>query len=105
LAIGLDREFIDDSCPADLEPYVKAHKIKMHEIDSQNWQLGLYFMRAMAVCFNFSKEKIEYFERPILEQIEYEQSAEYKKAMQEKLFASLKLMQANFERNKKEKGR
>ena len=105
LAMGLEKEFIDDSCPNDLEPYVKAHKIKLHEMDAQNWQMGLYFMRAMAVVFNFSKEKIEYFERPMLEQIEYEQSAEYKKAMQEKLFASLKLMQANFERNKKEKGR
>lgn len=101
LAIGLEKDFIDDSCPADLEPYVKAHKIRMHEIDSQNWQLGLYFMRAMQVHFNFSKEKVEYFEKPILEQIEYEKTPEYKKLMQEKLFASLKMMQANFERNKK----
>ena len=101
LAMGLDKEFIDDSCPAELEPYVKAHKIKLHELDAQNWQMGVYFMRAMAVVFNFSKEKIEYFERPMLEQIEYEQTAEYKKLMQEKLFASLKIMQANFERNKK----
>lgn len=99
--MGLEKDFVDESCPADLEPYIKAHKIRMHEIDSQNWQLGLYFMRAISVCFNFSKEKIEYFDKPILEQIEYEQTAEYKKLAQEKLFASLKIMQANFERNKK----
>ena len=98
--MGLEREFIDDSCPAELEPYVKAHKIKMHEIDSQNWQLGIYFMRAISVCFNFSKEKREYFDKPMLEQIEYEKTDEYKKIMQEKLFASLKVMQSNFERNK-----
>lgn len=98
--MGLEREFIDDSCPAELEPYVKAHKIKMHEIDSQNWQLGIYFMRAISVCFNFSNEKREYFDKPMLEQIEYEKTDEYKKIMQEKLFASLKVMQSNFERNK-----
>ena len=57
-------------------------------------------MRAMSVCFNFTKEKREYFERPMLEQMEYEQSAEYKKAQQEKLFATLKIMQDNFNRNR-----
>ena len=100
MAIGLDREFIDDSCPADLEPYVQAHKIKIKEQDTANWQLGIYFMRAMAVCFNFSKEKVEYFERPMIEQMEYEQTKEYRIAQQEKLFAALKIMQDNFNRSR-----
>lgn len=92
---------MDNSCPTELEPYVEAHKLKQREIDTQNWQLGIYFMRAISVCLNTSKtEKIEYFDKPLLEQVEYERTQEYKRLAQERLFASLKLMQANFERNK-----
>lgn len=98
--MGLDRDFVDDSTPKELEPYVEAHNIKRKERDADNWQLGIYFMRAIAVCFNFSNDKVEYFEKPIFEQIEYEQSEQYKIDQQEKLMAMLKTMQANFELNK-----
>jgi len=101
LAIGLDRDFIDESSPKELKPYVKAYKIQQKERDADNWRLGIYFMQAMTVCFNFSKEERKYFDRPLIEDMEYKQSPQYRIDLQKQLMATLETMQKNFERSKK----
>lgn len=92
---------VDDSNPTELKPYVKAYKIQQKERDADNWRLGIYFMQAMSVCFNFSKKEIEYFDKPLIEEMEYRNSAQYRIDGQKKLLAMLETMQMNFERSKK----
>lgn len=101
MAIGLDREMIDNSNPTELKPYVKAYKIQQKEKDADNWRLGIYFMQAMSVVFNFSKEKREYFDRPLIEDMEYKNSKQYRIDQQKQLLAMLETMQSNFERSKR----
>lgn len=101
MAIGLSREMVDYGNPTDLKPYVKAYSIRRKEQDADCWRMGIYFMRAMSVCFNFSTEKIEYFDKPLIEEMEYINSEQYKIDKQKELMAMLETMQLNFERSKK----
>lgn len=60
-----------DSCPKELEPYDKAHKIKIAEQDNlQHMWWGNYGLSALIVaidrCFGGKKSKAEYIKDPIL---------------------------------------
>ena len=60
-----------DSCPKELEPYDKAHKIKIAEQDNlQHMWWGNYGVSALIVaidrCFCGKKSKAEYIKDPIL---------------------------------------
>lgn len=60
-----------DSCPKELEPYDKAHKIKIAEQDNlQHMWWGNYGVSALIVaidrCFGGKKSKAEYIKEPIL---------------------------------------
>lgn len=60
-----------DSCPKELEPYDKAHKIKIAEQDNlQHMWWGNYGVSALIVaidrCFGGKKSKAEYIKDPIL---------------------------------------
>lgn len=60
-----------DSCPKELEPYDKAHKIKIAEQDNlQHMWWGNYGISALIVaidrCFGGKKSKAEYIKDPIL---------------------------------------
>ena len=60
-----------DSCPKELEPYDKAHKIKIAEHDNlQHMWWGNYGVSALIVaidrCFGGKKSKAEYIKEPIL---------------------------------------
>ena len=106
LLIGLSEEKVDNSTPYELEPYLIAYNKKQKERDTENWQLGIYLMRAMQVVFNFGKEKIEYFDKPMSETYEQEHkelTKEEKLKKQKEIFAMLEIMQANFELSKKGK--
>lgn len=66
---------IDWSCPADLEPYAKAHNEETKEKDRMSWYLGQYFASALdcTVCnaefWRKEGSKLhEYIEKPILQQ-------------------------------------
>lgn len=60
-----------DSCPKELEPYDKAHKIKIAEQDNLQYMWwGNYGISALIVaidrCFGGKKSKAEYIKDPIL---------------------------------------
>lgn len=67
---GFTVDDIDWSCPADLEPYEKAHKLQMIEQDSQMHKMGIYVLSAVSTAIerNFAgkKAKSEYIKEPLL---------------------------------------
>ena len=96
-----------DSCPKELEPYNKAHKIKIMEQDNlQHMWWGNYGISALIVaidkCFG-KKPKAEYIKEPILsKKIENDGLTEEEIQKQRELFvAKLQVMQTNFELSKK----
>ena len=96
-----------DSCPKELEPYNKAHKMNIVEQDNlQHMWWGNYGISALIVaidkCFS-KKPKAEYIKEPILsKKIENDGLTEEEKQKQRELFvAKLQVMQTNFELNKK----
>lgn len=112
---GFTVDDIDWSCPADLEPYAKAHKLKTQEEDMMNWIQGQYFASALdaTVCNSWIWRKKgakphSYIEKPILrdEEEKKQQSKvnnplteEEKKRQTEQLFLRLRIMGANFNLN------
>lgn len=57
LNLGLSIEFVDESCPNDLLPYVKAHQLKSREENELAWLQGRYVFDAFSVVISraFSK--------------------------------------------------
>lgn len=49
---GLTVDDIDQSCPADLEPYAKAYEMQTNLSDTQNWQLGQYILASIGSAFS-----------------------------------------------------
>ena len=39
-----------DSCPKELEPFIKAHKLRGEQIDSYSWVIGAYVNEAVSVA-------------------------------------------------------
>lgn len=105
---GLTVHDIDWSCPADLEPYAKAYKLKMQEWDYMNWILNQYTLSAVSVavehCLAGRKARSKYIEKPIMQQIEEKNKplSEDELQKQRELFvAKLEAMKTNFELNHK----
>ena len=68
---GFSIDEIDWACPADLEPYVQAHKMEQKENDSMAWlYCGNYVLSAISValehCLAGSKAKSEYIKEPAM---------------------------------------
>lgn len=77
---GFTVDDIDWSCPADMVPYLKAHKEETKEQDYLAWVQGQYTMSAVmnAIERNFAKHpRGKYIEKPIFELME-EQALEKK---------------------------
>ena len=98
-----------DSCPKELEPYDKAHKINIEEQDYlQHMWWGNYGLSALIVaidrCFGGKKSKAEYIKEPILSKsLEKDGLTEEEIQKQRELFvAKLQVMQTNFELSKKD---
>lgn len=96
-----------ESCPKELEPYNKAHKMNIVEQDNlQHMWWGNYGISALIVaidkCFS-KKPKAEYIKEPILSKIfENDGLTEEEIQKQRELFvAKLQVMQTNFELSKK----
>lgn len=71
---GFTVEDIDWSCPADLEPYAKAHKLEMMECDAQMHGMGKYAEIAFGVVMAHfgaglagKDSKAEYIEKPFMQ--------------------------------------
>ena len=97
-----------DSCPKELEPYDKAHKMKIVEQDNlQHTWWGNYGLSALIVaidrCFGGKKSKAKYIKEPILSKsCENAGLTEEEKQKQRELFvAKLQVMQTNFELSNK----
>lgn len=108
---GLTIDDIDWSCPADMEPYIKAHAEYIKEADRLSWLNGHYMLSAVAVAIekNFAKHpRGKYIEHPFTHEIEEKKTdsanapltEEEKKKQTEKLFMKLRIMGANFNLNK-----
>ncbi len=72
---GFTANDIDWSCPADLDPYVKAHKLEAIENDSAAYAVcGNYVLSAISVavehCLAGRKARSKYIEKPIMQQFE-----------------------------------
>lgn len=68
---GLTINDIDSSCPSELEPYAKAHKLEIKENDRMVHEIcGSYIVSAVSVaidhCFNGKKAKSEYIKEPLM---------------------------------------
>ena len=59
-----------DSCPKELEPYIKAYKLQRKTLDENMWQMGMYVMNALEVSLERAlagnKAKNKYPEKPML---------------------------------------
>lgn len=71
---GITVKDIDQSCPADLEPYEQAHNKELEEQDCmQHMWWGRYGLSAISVanehCFAGKKAKMEYVKEPVLSEI------------------------------------
>lgn len=66
--LGLSEEFVDDSCPKDLEPYDTAHSMWRKEQDEIAWTYGLYVKSALESVLGsaFGKGKVNYLEQSIM---------------------------------------
>ena len=96
-----------DSCPKELEPFDKAHKNKVMELDYLQYAWwGNYGISSLIVaidkCFS-KKPKAEYIKEPILsKKFENDGLTEEEIQKQRELFvAKLQVMQTNFDLSKK----
>ena len=97
-----------ESCPKELEPYNKAHKMNIVEQDNlQHMWWGNYGISALRFaidhCLNGKKANTKYLKEPILKQkFENDGLTEEEIQKQRELFvAKLQVMQTNFELSKK----
>lgn len=100
---------INWSCPADLEPYQRAHEKEVEEKDTLNWQLGQYFAYALdstvcnAIFWRKKGEKSHsYIREPFscVEKSGKETTEEEMQRQRELFVAKLEVMKANFEISK-----
>lgn len=103
---GLSVDDIDWSSPADMEPYLKAHKEELKEKDYLAWLQGQYTLSAVSVavehCLAGRKAKSKYIKKPLLQELEErnEPMTEEEIQRQRELFvAKLQAMKTNFELN------
>lgn len=105
-----------DSCPKELEPYDKAHKLKLREQDCLAWMSNQYTLSAVFVavehCLMGKKAKARYVKNPFMQEIEGDQvggnnkelTEEEKRRQTEQLFLKLRIMGANFNLNREKQG-
>ena len=118
---GFTVEDIDWSCPADLQPYGKAHVMELKETDRMLYNMGVYnksafgtVMADFAAGFAGKKSRAKYMSKTIFEQLEDEINkkkqtrTEYrnmtKEEQQEKEWKRAESFFNSFERRFKKKG-
>lgn len=67
--LGVSEERFWDSCPTELQPYVKMDEMRQERLDYQMWTMGIYITNAVSVAvskaLNGSKSKAKYLETPL----------------------------------------
>lgn len=100
--------------PRIIKLLIKGHQEKIKEQDYLAWLFNQYTLSAVSVavehCLAGQKARSKYIEKPIMQEIEEKQeqksnkplSEEEKKKQTERLFTSLRIMEANFNLNHKD---
>lgn len=110
---GFTVEDIDWSCPADLEPYAKAHKLEIQEKDSGMYFMGAYNKIAFEVVMAHfgaglggKKSDAEYLKEPFMMKFEGKKVlTEAEKQRQVDLFfAEQEARRINWRRRHKKQG-
>lgn len=111
IAIGVSKAEVYDSCPADLWIYDDAFRMRTRIRDAEMYRQMLYMNHAVTIavanCFKKKGARPEkVWDKPLLEQADEqrgEMDEEEKRRKTEMLFANLRIMEANFNLNKKDK--
>lgn len=104
----MSKSEILDSTPKELWVYDDAFKMTKREEEIRDYYLSVYMFEAVSIAVGNAfrgkgKKATEWRKYPIQEEIREsrgELTVEEKKARTNVLFANLRMMQANFERNK-----
>lgn len=106
---GFSVEDIDWSSPADMKPYLKAHKEELREKDTLNWYLGQYVMSALdsTVCNSWpwrgkNSQPHSYIKKPILktQEMDSELTEDEQQKAVDLFFAKENARRINWKRNK-----
>ena len=64
-------DFINESCPYDLEPYITAHKMYIEEQDTLAWISGMYVKSALETVLSnsFGKGNANYLKQSVMAEI------------------------------------
>lgn len=67
--LGVTEDHFWDSCPTDLQPYVKMDEMYQKRLDAQMWQMGLYVNNAVyaavQTALQGNKAHAQYIEMPL----------------------------------------
>lgn len=100
---GLSINDIDWSCPADMEPYLKAHEKELKEKDYLAWMQGQYVMSAVACAIerNLAKHpRGKYIEKSLFELAEEHEYKEKNERPEYKWMTDEEKQKAELERAK-----
>lgn len=96
-----------NSCPVELEPFIRAYKLTMKRQDEMIWSIcGNYVMSAVSTavehCLNGKKATSKYIDSPMTKNMgdEKDFTEEELRKQRELFVAKLLVMQSNFELNK-----
>ncbi len=81
--LGVSENHFWDSCPTDLQPYVKMDEMQNKRRDYEMWQMGLYVYDAVFAAVSKalvgSKSRVEYMSKPLSEQKEVKPKSDFVK--------------------------
>lgn len=107
---GITAEDINWSCPADLEPYSKAHDLELKNMDAYIYSVcGMYVMSAVSVsvehCLAGKKAKSKYIDTTITKEVEKNKplTEDEIQKMRDAFVLKMEMMKANFDANHKDK--
>ena len=109
MSLGSSKTEVMDSCPKELEYWIKAYEMQRRRQDEADWILGMYVQSAVSVAIehNFAGRKAtsKYVEKPLMRDanVEAKLSDEELTKQRELFMAKLNLMKSNFEIEKKRK--
>lgn len=101
-AMGLSKQEVLESNPAELEYVFEAQKIKTRMQDENDWRSGMYVHSALICaldsCFNGKKAQSKYPDEPMLKHAIMDEKDKIKEA--DVFWEQLHTMQKNFEISK-----
>ena len=76
--LGVSEEHFWDSCPTDMQPYVKMDEMQQKRLDYQMWQMGIYINNAVYVAVAKAlagrKAHVDYLQQPLSEVVKETES-------------------------------